>query len=103
MSPKGSQNGAQSAWEGEISLGNFSGAPPEDNNEFFFGPGGLRERFGGLPGRPKRTPEASRTHFGTIFGAKMEPRGFTFRVFLDTLGFYFGHLRFLLSQASRLC
>ena len=38
-------------WEGEISLGNFSGGPPEDNNEFFFGPGGLRERLGSLPGR----------------------------------------------------
>ena len=22
-------------WEGEISLGNFSGGPPEDNNELF--------------------------------------------------------------------
>ena len=55
-------------WEGEISLGNFSGGPPEDNNEFFFGPGGLRERFGSLPGSllepswrprgPRRPPRA---------------------------------------------
>ena len=33
----------------------------------------------------------------------MEPRGFIFQAFLDTLGLYFGHLRPLLSQASRLC
>ena len=59
-------------WEGEISLGNFSGGPPEDNNEFFFGPGGLRELA------PKRAPEASKSHFGTIWGAKMEPRGLMF-------------------------
>ena len=26
-------------WEGEISLGNSSGGPPEDNNEFFSAPG----------------------------------------------------------------
>ena len=55
-------------WEGEISLGNFSGGPPEDNNEFCFGPGGLRERFGSLPGSllepswrprgPRRPPRA---------------------------------------------
>ena len=32
-------------WEGEISLGNSSGGPPEDTNEFFFGPGGLQERL----------------------------------------------------------
>ena len=61
-------------WEGEISLGNFSGAPPEDNNEFFFGPGGLRERLGSLPGRllepswrprgPPRLPGAILAPFG---------------------------------------
>ena len=55
-------------WEGEISLGNFSGGPPEDNNEFFSDPTWLRERFGGLPGRllepswrprgPRRPPRA---------------------------------------------
>ena len=33
----------------------------------------------------------------------MEPRGLIFEAFLDTLGLYFGHLRPLLSQASRLC
>ena len=61
-------------WEGEISLGNFSGGPPEDNNEFFFGPGGLRERFGSLPGSllepswrprgPRRPPRAILAPFG---------------------------------------
>ena len=63
-------------WEGEISLGNFSGGPPEDNNEFFFGPGGLRERLGSIPGKrlePKRAPEAFRSHVSTIWGATMEP------------------------------
>ena len=69
-------------------------------------PGALWESPGEAPGAhlaPKRAPEASRSHFGTIFGAKMEPRGFIFQAFLDTLGLYFGHLRPLLSQASRLC
>ena len=97
-------------WEGEISLGNFSGGPPEDSNEFFFRPRGAPGAFWESPGEapgahlaPKRAPEASRSHFGTIFGAKMEPRGFIFQAFLDTLGLYFGHLRPLLFQASRLC
>ena len=90
-------------WEGEISLGNFSGGPPEDNNEFFFGPGppgASWEPPGEAPGAqlaPKKAPEASRIYFGTIWGAKMEPRGLIFRAFLNTLGFYFGHLRPLLS------
>ena len=69
-------------------------------------PGAFGETPGEAPGAhlaPKRAPEASRSHFGTIFGAKMEPRGFIFQAFLDTLGLYFGHLRPLLSQASRLC
>ena len=58
-------------WE---TLGNFSGAPPEDNNEFVFGPGGLRERFGSLPGSllepswrsraPRRPPETILAPFG---------------------------------------
>ena len=61
-------------WEGEISLGNFSGGPPEDNNEFFFGPAGPRERLGSLPGRllepswrprgPPRLPRAILAPFG---------------------------------------
>ena len=54
MSPRGSQNGGHSGPRdplGEISLGNFSGGPPEDSKEFLFDPGGLRERLGGLPGR----------------------------------------------------
>ena len=69
-------------------------------------PGAFWESPGEAPGAhlaPKRAPEASRSHFGTIFGAKMESRGFIFQAFLDTLGLYFGHLRPLLSQASRLC
>ena len=32
-------------WEGEISLGNFSGGPPGDGNELFSGPRALRKRF----------------------------------------------------------
>ena len=96
-------------WEGEISLGNFSGGPPEDNNEVFSAPGppgAFWEPPGVAPGAqlaPKRAPEASRSHFGTIFGAKMEPRGLIFGAFLDNLGLYFAHLRPLLSEASRLC
>ena len=96
-------------WEGEISLGNFSGGPPEDNNEFFRPrgpPGASWEPPGEAPGAqlaPKRAPEASKSHFGTIWGAKMEPRGLIFEACLDTSGLYFGHLRPLLSQASRLC
>ena len=33
-------------WEGEISLGNFSGGPPEDSNEFFSPPGGSGSALG---------------------------------------------------------
>ena len=51
MEPK-SASGAP--WEGEISLGNSPGAPPEVHHEFFFGPGGLRERFGSPPGGQKK-------------------------------------------------
>ena len=50
MEPK-SASGAP--WEGEISLGNSPGAPPEVHHEFFFGSGGLRERFGSTPGGQK--------------------------------------------------
>ena len=69
-------------------------------------PGAFWEPPGEPPGAqlaPKRAPEASKSHFGTILGAKMESRGLIFDAFLDTLGLYFGHLRPLLSQASRLC
>ena len=82
-------------WEGEISLGNFSGGPPGDGNEFFSGPRALRKRFASLPGRlleptwrprgpqrppgailppfgePQRSPEAS---FLTLLLAKRWPR-----------------------------
>ena len=64
-------------WEGEISLGNFSGGPPEDNNEFFFGPGGLRERFGRLPGsllEPSRRPRGPRRPPGAILAPFWEPK-----------------------------
>ena len=97
-------------WEGEISLGNSSGGPPEDNNEFFFGPGGLRERFGNIPGRllePSWRPRGPRRPPGAILAPFLEPKwspeASFFKLFLDTLGLYFGHLRPLLSQASRLC
>ena len=49
-------------WEGEISLGNVSGGPPEDNNEFYFG---LRARLGSLPGSS-----------WSPVGAQEGPRGF---------------------------
>ena len=90
-------------FEGEISLGNFSEGSPEDNHDFFRPrgpPGASWEPPGEAPGAqlaPKRAPEASKSHFGTIWGAKMEPRGLIFKAFLNTLGFYFGHLRPLLS------
>ena len=83
MNPRAPKKPKADPWEGQISLGNFSGGPPEDDNEFFVVPGGLRERLGSLPGRlleptwrprgpqrpprailapfwePKRSPEAS--------------------------------------------
>ena len=69
-------------WEGEISLGNFSGGPPEDNNEFFFRPWGALGAFCEPPGEapgahlaPKRAREASRSDLGTILGTKMDPPG----------------------------
>ena len=64
-------------WEGEISLGNFSGGPPEDSNEFFFAPGGLRERFGNLPGRllePTWRPRGPRRPPGAILAPFLEPK-----------------------------
>ena len=41
---------------------------------------------------PKRAAEASRSHFGTIFGAKMEPRGFIFGALLEHFGALFWSL-----------
>ena len=67
-------------WEGEISLGNFSGGPPEDNNEFVPAPGGSGSVLGASRGGSwspvgaQEAPEASRSHFGTILGAKMVPK-----------------------------
>ena len=71
-------------WEGEISLGNFSGGPPEDSIEFWGAADASREPPGKAPGAhlaPKRAPEASRNNFGTIFGAKMELDGFIVQAF----------------------
>ena len=48
-------------------------------------PGASWEPPGEAPGAqlaPKRAPEASRSHFGTIWGANMEPRGLIFKGFL---------------------
>ena len=59
--------------EGEISLGNFSGAPPEDSFEFLGAADASREPPGKAPGAhlaPKRVPEAFRSEFGTQIGAK---------------------------------
>ena len=78
-------------WECEISLGNFSGGPPEDNSEFFRprgSPGAFWDPPGEAPGAqlaPKRSPQASKSHFGTILGAKMEPRGFIFGALWDPI------------------
>ena len=93
-------------WEGEISLGNFSGGPPGDSNELFGGAHASWEPPGKAPGAhlaPKRVPEASGSEFGTQIGANMEPRGLSFEAVLDTLGLYFCQLRPSLFQASRLC
>ena len=73
-------------WEGEISLGNFSGGPPEDNNDFFSAPGASGSALGASRGASSspvgaQDPEASKSHFGTIWGAKMEPRGLIFGTF----------------------
>ena len=70
--------------EGEISLGNFSGGPPEDSIEFFGAADASREPPGKAPGAhlaPKRVPEASGSEFGTRSGATMEPRGLSFEAF----------------------
>ena len=85
-------------WEGEISLGNFSGAPPEDNNEFFSAPGAS-----GAFWEPQEGPGGLQEPFWHRFGSQNGAPRPHFAAFLDTLGLYFGHLRPLLSQASRLC
>ena len=76
-------------WEGEISLGNFSGGPPEDSNKFLFRPRGAMRAFWEPPGEapgahlaPNRAPEPSRSHFGTQNGAKIKPPGLILGVFL---------------------
>ena len=77
MEPK---SGSGAPWEGEISLGNFPGGAPEVHHEFFFGSGGLRERFGSPPGGqnkdfmlrslffplPGRSGERFWSHFGSM-------------------------------------
>ena len=74
MEPK-SASGAP--WEGENSLGNSPGGPPEVHHEFFFGSGGLRERLGSPPGGQNSDlmlrslffppPGGSGERFGAIF------------------------------------
>ena len=73
MEPK-SASGAP--WEGEISLGNSPGAPPEVHHEFFFGSGGLRGRFGSPPGGQKKDFMLRSLFFsasGRLRGAILEP------------------------------
>ena len=76
-------------WEGEISLGNFSGGPPEDSIEFLGAADASREPPGKAPGAhlaPKRVPEASGSEFGTQIGAKMEPPGLIFGALFASFG-----------------
>ena len=50
-------------WEGEISLGTFSGGPPEDDNEFFSAPGASESVLGASRGgswSPVRAQEGRR-------------------------------------------
>ena len=75
--------------EGEISLGNFSGGPPEDSIEFFGTADASGEPPRKAPGAhraPKRVPEASGSEFGTQIGAKMEPPGLIFGALFASLG-----------------
>ena len=79
MEPK-SASGAP--WEGENSLGNSPGGPPEVQHEFFSGSGGLRERFGSPPGGPNKDlmlrslffplPGGSGERFWKHFGSILE-------------------------------
>ena len=48
---------------------------PQGTPGAFWGPP-AREGSWSLPGGQEGAPEASRSHFGIILGAKMEPRGF---------------------------
>ena len=64
-------------WEGEISPGNFSGGPPEDNNEFLFRPRGPPGAFWEPPGEapgaqlaPKRAPGGLQEPFWHHFGSQ---------------------------------
>ena len=79
-------------WEGEISLGNFSGGPPEDNNEFFSAPG---------------PPGAFSEPLGEAPGAKMAPGGLHFgsQTGAPSLHFWslFGHLGALTCVPCRAC
>ena len=96
-------------WEGEISLGNFSGGPPEDSNELFSPSGGSGSVLGISRGGSWSPPAALegpgglQEPFWHHFGSQNGARRFIFEPALDTLRLYFGHLRPLLSQASRLC
>ena len=74
---------------GEISLGNFFRAPPEDNNEFFLGPGPHRERFGSPPGRlqePSWRPRGPRRPPGAILVPFSEPKRSPGGSFLELFG-----------------
>ena len=76
-------------WEGEISLGNFSGGPSEDSIEFFGTADASREPPGKAPGAhlaPKKVPEAFGSEFGTQIAAKMEPPGLIFGTRFASLG-----------------
>ena len=66
-------------WEGEISLGDFSGGPPEDNNDFFSAPGASGSVLGpsrggswspvGAQEGPRGLQEPFWHHFGSQNGA----------------------------------
>ena len=88
-------------WEGEISLGNSPRGPPEDNNEFFFDPGGLRERFGPPPGRllePSWRPRGPRRPPGAILAPFWHHLGSNFGGFLEHFGaLFWSHSPFALA------
>ena len=71
MSPSGSQNGPKVAsgtpWEGEISLGNFSGAPGRSQCLLFSAPG-EQPRSSQSPGTAREQPRSSK-------GAAQEQQG----------------------------
>ena len=80
-------------WEGEISLGNSPGGPPEDHNDFLFGSEGLWERFGSPPGRQNkdfmlrslffRLREAPGIDFGAILARFGSGLGSILELFLE--------------------